>query len=205
MTALTIDPAEIKLTDHRAIHRRLMSGEKRSVALPIIVASVVSNSAQTGLRLKPQALMRLPQGCRVVDDGSVDAVLLYRMILVRSTPIGGSRIRIADIVTAVAAAWGICPSDILGRERRPTVLEPRGVALALSHCLTSRSLTQIGRRFNGRHHTSVLHHVRKLAPTVAAIAARLGPDASLERWVRAMHEVCDSRRDNQSLFEMENS
>ena len=50
------------------------------------------------------------------------------------------------------------------RESRRTanVVRPRQIAMYLSKVLTLRSLPEIGRRFGGRDHTTVLHAVRKI-------------------------------------------
>jgi chromosomal replication initiator protein len=42
------------------------------------------------------------------------------------------------------------------------VVRPRQIAMFLAKVLTSRSLPEIGRRFGGRDHTTVLHSVRKV-------------------------------------------
>jgi chromosomal replication initiator protein len=42
------------------------------------------------------------------------------------------------------------------------VVRPRQVAMYLAKTLTLRSLPEIGRRFGGRDHTTVLHAVRKI-------------------------------------------
>ncbi len=52
--------------------------------------------------------------------------------------------------------------DILSSRRTATVVKPRQVAMYLSKALTLRSLPEIGRRFGGRDHTTVLHAVRKI-------------------------------------------
>ncbi|MGB6503695.1 MAG: helix-turn-helix domain-containing protein, partial [Xanthobacteraceae bacterium] len=46
--------------------------------------------------------------------------------------------------------------------RTANVVRPRQVAMYLAKVLTLRSLPEIGRRFGGRDHTTVLHAVRKI-------------------------------------------
>jgi chromosomal replication initiator protein len=48
------------------------------------------------------------------------------------------------------------------------VVRPRQIAMYLSKLLTPRSLPEIGRRFGGRDHTTVLHAVRKITGLVTA-------------------------------------
>ncbi|WP_439573045.1 chromosomal replication initiator protein DnaA [Phreatobacter sp.] len=72
------------------------------------------------------------------------------------------RIKIEDIQKVVAQHYNVSRSDILSARRTASVVRPRQVAMYLSKTLTLRSLPEIGRRFGGRDHTTVLHAVRKI-------------------------------------------
>jgi chromosomal replication initiator protein len=51
---------------------------------------------------------------------------------------------------------------MIGPKRVRTIARPRQVAMYLSKQLTTRSLPEIGRRFGGRDHTTVMHGVRRI-------------------------------------------
>jgi len=72
------------------------------------------------------------------------------------------RVKIEDIQNLVARHYSVTRGDILSSRRTATVVKPRQVAMYLSKALTLRSLPEIGRRFGGRDHTTVLHAVRKI-------------------------------------------
>ena len=72
------------------------------------------------------------------------------------------RVKIEDIQKLVASHYSVTRADILSSRRTATVVKPRQVAMYLSKTLTLRSLPEIGRRFGGRDHTTVLHAVRKI-------------------------------------------
>ena len=72
------------------------------------------------------------------------------------------RVKIEDIQKLVASHYSVSRADILSSRRTATVVKPRQVAMYLSKTLTLRSLPEIGRRFGGRDHTTVLHAVRKI-------------------------------------------
>lgn len=72
------------------------------------------------------------------------------------------RVKIEDIQRIVAKHYNVSRADILSLRRTATVVKPRQVAMFLSKALTPRSLPEIGRRFGGRDHTTVLHAVRKI-------------------------------------------
>jgi chromosomal replication initiator protein len=78
------------------------------------------------------------------------------------------KIKIEDIQKLVASHFNVSRADILSSRRTATVVRPRQIAMYLSKLLTPRSLPEIGRRFGGRDHTTVLHAVRKITGLVTA-------------------------------------
>ncbi|MCA2000067.1 MAG: chromosomal replication initiator protein DnaA, partial [Hyphomicrobiales bacterium] len=72
------------------------------------------------------------------------------------------RVKIEDIQRLVANHYNVTRADILSSRRTATVVRPRQIAMFLAKSLTLRSLPEIGRRFGGRDHTTVLHAVRKI-------------------------------------------
>jgi len=72
------------------------------------------------------------------------------------------RVKIEDIQRLVANHYNVSRADILSSRRTATVVRPRQIAMYLAKSLTLRSLPEIGRRFGGRDHTTVLHAVRKI-------------------------------------------
>ncbi|KPF90721.1 chromosomal replication initiation protein [Rhodopseudomonas sp. AAP120] len=77
------------------------------------------------------------------------------------------RIKIEDIQRVVARQYNVSRSDLLSSRRTANVVRPRQVAMYLAKTLTLRSLPEIGRRFGGRDHTTVLHAVRKIEGLVS--------------------------------------
>lgn len=72
------------------------------------------------------------------------------------------KITVEEIQRQVADYYNIRMSDIIGPKRLRTYARPRQVAMYLAKHLTSRSLPEIGRRFGGRDHTTVMHGVRRI-------------------------------------------
>lgn len=72
------------------------------------------------------------------------------------------RTRVEDILKVVASHYNVTRADILSQRRTANVVKPRQIAMYLAKTLTLRSLPEIGRRFGGRDHTTVLHAVRKI-------------------------------------------
>jgi chromosomal replication initiator protein len=72
------------------------------------------------------------------------------------------RVKIEDIQRVVARQYNVSRADLLSSRRTANVVRPRQIAMYLAKTLTLRSLPEIGRRFGGRDHTTVLHAVRKI-------------------------------------------
>ena len=93
---------------------------------------------------------------------------------------GERRITVDDIQKAVSEYYGMKQADLLSDRRNRAIARPRQTAMWLCKQLTTRSLPDIGRRFGGRDHTTVLHAVRKIeelkgvdAPIAADLEALL--------------------------------
>ncbi len=72
------------------------------------------------------------------------------------------RVTIEEIQKRVAAHFNIRVADMHSARRARAVARPRQVAMYLAKQLTSRSLPEIGRKFGGRDHTTVMHAVKKV-------------------------------------------
>lgn len=72
------------------------------------------------------------------------------------------KLSIEEIQRKVAEHYNVRLSDLIGPKRLRTIARPRQVAMYLSKQLTPRSLPEIGRRFGGRDHTTIMHGVRKI-------------------------------------------
>ena len=92
------------------------------------------------------------------------------------------RVKIEDIQKLVATHYNVSRADILSSRRTATVVRPRQIAMYLAKVLTLRSLPEIGRRFGGRDHTTVLHAVRK-------IEGLAGKDGSLSEEIELLKRM----------------
>lgn len=72
------------------------------------------------------------------------------------------KVTIEEIQRRVAEYYNVRLADMLSPRRARAVARPRQVAMYLSKQLTTRSLPEIGRKFGGRDHTTVIHAVRKI-------------------------------------------
>lgn len=92
-----------------------------------------------------------------------DQIAEARAIFERAT---SNIVTVEKIQRAVCARFGIKRSDMLSVRRTKDLVVPRQVAMYLAKTLTLKSLPEIGRRFCGKDHTTVLHAVRKMQALV---------------------------------------
>ena len=88
------------------------------------------------------------------------------------------KITIEEIQRKVSEHYSIRLSDMIGPKRLRTIARPRQVAMYLAKQLTPRSLPEIGRRFGGRDHTTIIHGVRKIEELMS-IDSQLSDDLQL--------------------------
>jgi chromosomal replication initiator protein len=72
------------------------------------------------------------------------------------------RVTIEEIQKKVAEHFNIRMADMVSSRKQRAIARPRQIAMYLAKRLTSRSLPEIGRKFGGRDHTTVMHAVRKV-------------------------------------------
>jgi chromosomal replication initiator protein len=90
------------------------------------------------------------------------------------------KLTIEEIQRKVAEHFNIRLSDMIGPKRVRTIARPRQIAMYLAKQLTPRSLPEIGRRFGGRDHTTIMHGVRKIEELMAT-DSQLNDDLQLLR------------------------
>jgi chromosomal replication initiator protein len=149
--------------------------------VPAPVAAYVARAIETNGRDLDGAVSRLLArvtltGAALTVEMAEDAI---RDLVRTREP---KRVKIEDIQKLVATHYNVSRADILSSRRTATVVRPRQIAMYLSKVLTLRSLPEIGRRFGGRDHTTVLHAVRK-------IEGLAGKDGSLSEEIELLKRM----------------
>lgn len=179
-------PVELESLDER-VRSRLAAGLVVEIASPevelrqrILEARVAALVAQhPGFEVPDAVLQHVAQQVTQNGrdlDGAVNRLLAHNQLSGRPVtvemadevirdlirPADPRRIRVEDILRVVAKHYGVSRADLLSSRRTANVVRPRQIAMYLAKTLTLRSLPEIGRRFGGRDHTTVLHAVRKI-------------------------------------------
>jgi chromosomal replication initiator protein len=73
-----------------------------------------------------------------------------------------SRITIEALQSAVAERFGMDVATLTQKKHSRAIVAPRQIAMYLARQLTNASLPEIGRRFGGKHHTTVMYSINKV-------------------------------------------
>lgn len=131
------------------------------IEVPHAVMQYVANTIQTNGRDLEGAVNRLVAHATLTNTRlTVQNAEIAICDLIRTKE--PKRVKIDDILKLVSSHYNVSRQDILSSRRTAVVVKPRQIAMYLSKVLTLRSLPEIGRRFGGRDHTTVLHAVRKI-------------------------------------------
>lgn len=137
------------------------------LSVPEVVLGYVAHAVRTNGRdldgafnrlLAHNQLTNLPLGVEMAEECLRDLVRMPEL----------KKVKIEDIQRIVAKHYVVSRQDLLSSRRTRNVVLPRQIAMYLAKVLTPRSLPEIGRRFGGRDHTTVLHAVRKVDALVKA-------------------------------------
>jgi chromosomal replication initiator protein len=143
--------------------------DQMETAVPDKVLEFLAHKITSNVRELEGALTRLIAHAQLV--GRALSLETAQDILRDVLRANDRRVSIEDIQKKVAEHFQIRLSDMSSARRSRSVARPRQVAMYLSKHLTSRSLPEIGRKFGGRDHTTVMHAVKKIDQLMDADSA----------------------------------
>jgi len=131
-----------------------------NAAVPAEVIEFLARKITSNVRELEGALNRVVAYARLV--GKAVTLEFTRETLADLLRSHEKKVTIDEIQRRVADYYNIKPGDMLSARRAREVARPRQVAMYLAKRLTPRSLPEIGRRFGGRDHTTVMHAVKRI-------------------------------------------
>jgi chromosomal replication initiator protein len=168
-----IEPPELEV--RIAILRKKATVE--SIPLPDDVALFIASSIKSNVRELEGALIRLAAYASL-SKRDIDLPFAQETL-------GGAiarpreHITVDTVIKAVAAYYGVKATDLKSPRRHRSIAGPRAVAMYLARQHTNDSYPDLGRAFGGKHHTTVISAVEK-------IAERLPDDPSLRGEVHSI-------------------
>jgi chromosomal replication initiator protein len=130
------------------------------VAIPPLVLEFLARRITSNVRELEGALNRIVAQATLV--GRAITLEMAQDILQDLLRAYERRVTIEEIQKRVAEHYGIRLADMHSARRARAVARPRQVAMYLAKQLTPRSLPEIGRKFGGRDHTTVIYAIRKV-------------------------------------------
>jgi chromosomal replication initiator protein len=152
--------------------------EKIGCTVPDKVLEFLAHKIASNVRELEGALNRIAAHANLV--GRTITLEMTQEVLADLLRSSERRITIDEIQKKVAEHFNIRVSDMHSARRARQVARPRQVAMYLAKQLTPRSLPEIGRKFGGRDHTTVIHAVRKIEE-LSAFDASFREDVDLLR------------------------
>lgn len=134
--------------------------EKLGCAVPDKIIEFLAHKIASNVRELEGALNRIIAHAQLV--GRAISLEMTQEVLADLLRASERHITIDEIQKKVAEHYNIRVTDMHSARRARQVARPRQVAMYLAKALTPRSLPEIGRKFGGRDHTTVIHAVRKV-------------------------------------------
>ena len=153
------------------------------IELPEKVAEFLAQKITSNIRELEGALRRVIAHAQLLSDKEITLDMTQDVLkdMLRSYD---KRTTIDEIQKKVAEHFNISVKEMQSSRRARNVARPRQIAMYLAKQLTSRSLPEIGRKFD-RDHTTVMHAVRKVEELIVE-------DASLAEDVETLRRTLDA-------------
>jgi chromosomal replication initiator protein len=134
--------------------------EQLGISIPENVLEFLAHRITSNVRELEGALNRLAAHTTLIGR-SINIETVHDVLhdLLRASD---RKVTIDEIQRKVAAHYNVKYAEMSSARRARAVARPRQVAMYLAKQLTSRSLPEIGRKFGGRDHTTVMHAVKKI-------------------------------------------
>ncbi|MDX2154685.1 MAG: chromosomal replication initiator protein DnaA, partial [Bryobacteraceae bacterium] len=135
--------------------------EQDNVTLPHDVRVFIATKTKSSVRELEGALVKLIAYSSVT--GTPITLPMAQQVLKHLTQGPERKVSIEAVIKAVGEKLGVTSAQIKQKGNAKNIVYPRQVAMYLVKELTTASLPEIGRAFGGKHHTTVMHSIQKIA------------------------------------------
>ncbi|HTG37326.1 chromosomal replication initiator protein DnaA [Sphingomonas sp.] len=146
-----------------ALRRAILTaklGDMPQIAVPDEVLELLAMRITSNIRELEGALNRLVAYAQLIGQDVTMDFALQTLGEVLKGP--QKRITIDEIQKAVSSHFELKQLELISERRAQAIARPRQIAMYLAKRLTTRSLPEIGRKFGGRDHSTVIHAVRRI-------------------------------------------
>lgn len=173
--------AEMEKPDTKLRRDILLSKIKRDgLDVPQEVVQYIAQNVDSSVR-ELEGIVNSLMAYSVNDDCDIDLQLTQR-IVARAVNLEKKELTPDDIATAVCQHCGIKQKEIVSKSRKQSIALPRQLAMYLIHKYTDMAYSQIGRRFGGRDHSTVLYACNQ-------VSRRISVDKTFRREVEELESA----------------
>jgi len=169
-----IEPPELEV--RVAILRKKAAAD--NIPLPDEVALYIATAIKSNVRELEGALIRLTAYASL-SRREID-LPFARQTLEGSITRPAEHVTVEHVLKAVASYYNLKVSDLKSPRRHKSLAGPRAVAMYLARTHTKESYPDLGRAFGGKHHTTIISAVEKVARKLKADTALRGEIHAVE-------------------------
>ncbi len=151
-----------------------------SIPLPDQVTLYVASSVRSSIRELEGALIRLSARASLEGIAPSEIDVSYAREVLKDFVVDDRHAVTTDmVIRAVSTYFGLKPAQLKSRNNSRLIAQPRQIAMYIAKQVTHQSLPQLGKDFGGKHHTTVLHSIRKIEnlknsdPEISAAVAKI--------------------------------
>jgi chromosomal replication initiator protein len=141
--------------------------EALGIKLDAVVAEYIAKHKKKDIRELEGAVLRL-RAFSEFDNVPITLTLaqtIFQDFFVAESP---KKLSVEDIQKTVADHFKIKISDLKSKKKHSAIAHPRQIAMFLARKLTPASLPELGQKFGGKDHTTVLHNVKKIEAAIVS-------------------------------------
>lgn len=133
--------------------------EEEMIPLTDEIAFYMAKHIQSNIRLLEGALIRLSASASLKNVPISQELAIE---VVSSMTIAEKKIGFEDILKTVALFYHLTTTELKSSKRKKTISQPRQIAMFLARKHTDLSFPELGQKFGGKDHTTIMHGVGKI-------------------------------------------
>ncbi|MBQ5729795.1 MAG: chromosomal replication initiator protein DnaA [Bacteroidaceae bacterium] len=158
--------AELEKPD-TALRRDILTAKVKrdGLSFPREVIQYISQNVESSVR-ELEGIINSIMLYSLVDNCDINLQLAARVVA-RAINLEKKDLTIDSITNTVAKYYGVKAKELYAKSRKQVIVKARQVAMYLAHKYTETSYVQIGRKFGGRDHSTVIHSCNLVAGRIS--------------------------------------
>ena len=160
--------AEMERPDVKLRRDILRSKIKRDgLTFPENVVSFIAKNVESSVR-ELEGIVNSIMAYSVVDNCDIDLALAERVVA-RAVNLEKKQLTADDIIQTVAQHFSLKPKDLISKSRKQAIVRARQLAIFLCHKYTDMPYLQIGQRFGGRDHSTIIYSCNQVTKDLSTV------------------------------------